>query len=51
LESSSTEAELSAILPRLIGTSEFIYSIPKSGQSKTAKMYLDEVYPIVLWAS
>lgn len=28
--------------------SEFMYSIPKSGQSKTAKMYLDEVYQILL---
>ena len=47
LEASATEAELSAILPSLIGTSEFIYSIPKSGQTNTAKMYLDEVYPII----
>jgi hypothetical protein len=46
LESPSAEAELSAILPSLIGASEFIYSIPISGQSKTAKMYLDEVYPM-----
>jgi hypothetical protein len=51
LESSSTEAELSAIQSSLIGASEFIFSIPISGQSKTAKMYLDEVYPIVLWAT
>ncbi len=33
--------------PSLIGTSEFIYSILKSGQSNTAKMVLDEVYPII----
>lgn len=46
LEASSTEAELSAILPSLIGTSEFVYAIPKYGQSNTAKMYLDAVYPI-----
>jgi len=31
-----------------MGATESIYSIPKSGQSKTAKMYLDEVYPILL---
>ena len=44
LEASSTEAELSAILPSLIGTSEFVYSIPKYGQSNTDKMVLDAVY-------
>lgn len=47
LESSSTESEISAIVTSLIGTSEFIYSIPKNGQSNSAKMYLDAVYPII----
>jgi hypothetical protein len=47
LESSSTESEISAIVTSLIGTSEFIYSIPEHGQSNSAKMYLDAVYPII----
>ena len=47
LEASSTESQLSAIVPSLIGTSEFVYSIPKYGQSYRAKMYLDAVYPII----
>jgi len=46
LEASLTESQLSAIVPSLIGTSEFVYSIPKAGQSNSAKMYLDAVYPI-----
>jgi hypothetical protein len=47
LEAASTEDELALILPKLIGTSEFIYAIPKDGSSDDAKMYLDEVYPII----
>jgi hypothetical protein len=47
LEGASTEGDLSEILPNLIGTSEFIYAIPEDGKSKTARMYLDEVYPII----
>ena len=47
LESSTTESQLSAIVSSLIGTSEFVYSIPKYGQSNGAKMYLDSVYPII----
>lgn len=47
LEAAATEAELAVILPKLIGTSEFIYAIPENGQSDTALMYLDEVYPII----
>ena len=43
----NTEAELALILPKLIGTSEFVYAIPEDGQSDTALMYLDEVYPII----
>ena len=46
LEASLTESQLSAIVPSLIGTSEFVYSIPKYGESDSAKMYLDAVYPI-----
>jgi hypothetical protein len=47
LEGASTEGDLNEILPNLIGTSEFIYAIPENGKSKTARMYLDEVYPII----
>jgi hypothetical protein len=47
LESSTTESQLSAIVSSLIGTSEFVYSIPESGKSSNAKMYLDAVYPII----
>ena len=47
LEAASTEDELALILPKLIGTSEFIYAIPEKDQSNTALMYLDEVYPII----
>ncbi len=47
LEAASTEDELALIQPKLIGTSEFIYAIPKKGHSDDAKMYLDEVYPII----
>jgi hypothetical protein len=46
----NTEAGLALILPKLIGTSEFVYAIPALGQSVTADtalMYLDEVYPII----
>ena len=47
LEAASTKDELALILPKLIGTSEFIYAIPEKGLSDTALMYLDEVYPII----
>lgn len=47
MEGASTEGDLNEILPNLIGTSEFIYAIPEDGKSKTARMYLDEVYPII----
>jgi hypothetical protein len=47
LEASLSESQLSAIVPSLIGTSEFVYSIPKDGQSNSAKMYLDAVNPII----
>ena len=47
MEGASTEGDLSEILPNLIGTSEFIYAITEDGKSKTARMYLDEVYPII----
>ena len=47
LEAASTEADLALILPKLIGTSEFVYAIPENGQSDTAPMYVDEVYPII----
>ncbi len=47
LETAKTEADLALILPKLIGTSEFVYAIPENGQSDTAPMYVDEVYPII----
>ena len=47
LEASLTESQLSAIVTSLIGTSEFVYTIPKDGQSNSARMYLDAVYPIM----
>lgn len=47
LEAAKTEAHLALILPKLIGTSEFVYAIPENGQSDTAPMYVDEVYPII----
>ncbi len=47
LEAASTEAELAVVLPKLIGTSEFIYALPKYGESDTAQMYVDRVFPIV----
>ncbi len=37
LEAASTEDELALIQPKLIGTSEFIYAIPKNGHSDDAK--------------
>ena len=46
LEASLTESQLSAVVSSLIGTSEFIYAIPKDGQSNSARMYLDAVYSI-----
>lgn len=47
LEAAKTEAELALILPKLIGTSEYIYAIPEKGQSDPALMFLDEAYPII----
>ena len=47
LEASLTESQLSEIVTSLIGTSEFVYTIPKDGQSNSARMYLDAVYPIM----
>ena len=47
LESSTTEAELALVLPKLIGTSEFIYALPTLANADTTPMYVDRVFPIM----
>jgi hypothetical protein len=47
LESSTTEADLALVLPKLIGTSEFIYALPTLANADTTPMYVDRVFPIM----
>jgi hypothetical protein len=47
LETSTTEAELALVLPKLIGTSEFIYALPTRDRADTTPMYVDRVFPIM----
>ena len=47
LEYSTTETELALVLPKLIGTSEFIYALPTRDRADTTPMYVDRVFPIM----
>ena len=47
LEASTTETELALVLPKLIGTSEFIYALPTLANADTTPMYVDRVFPIM----
>lgn len=47
LENSTTESELALVLPKLIGTSEFIYALPTRDSANTTPMYVDRVFPIM----
>jgi hypothetical protein len=47
LESSTTETDLALVLPKLIGTSEFIYALPTRDRADTTPMYVDRVFPIM----
>ena len=47
LESATTEADLALVLPKLIGTSEFIYGLPPLAQAESTRMFVDRVFPIM----
>jgi hypothetical protein len=47
LESSTTETDLAHVLPKLIGTSEFIYALPTRDKEGSTPMYVDRVFPIM----
>lgn len=47
LEDAATETALALVVPKLIGTSEFIYALPTIDRADTTPMYVDRVFPIM----